>query len=370
MLTATKAALKSALALTSDLVERRNTIPILANVLIERASKREMQVRMTDMDIEAKILFEGEADASFEPFTVPGGLLREIVGKLPDGAEIALTAADDKLSAIKLKAGRSVFSLQVLPHTDFPDMTAGAFAAHFALPAKALAKGIAGVAFAISEEETRYYLNGIFMHAFDGGLMLVATDGHRLAQRYIQAEIGGMPGVIVPTKTVKILAKLLAAAAKDDELQVEVSDAKIRFGLPGITLTSKLIDGTFPDYQRVVPSSHSGEAELDGEHLKRVVDRVSTVSTEKGRRARFRFKDGTLTVEVVNPDAGTAQEEMPFEGSVDTEIGFNAKYVLEAVTSLPDGPLTLQLTDAASPAVLRIDGDHKHNLVVLMPMRV
>jgi DNA polymerase III subunit beta len=369
MLTATKAALKSALALTSDIVERRNTIPILSNVLIERASNHEMQVRMTDLDIEARILFEGAADESFQPFTVPGGLLRDIVGKLPEGAEVSLTPSDDKLSGIRLKAGRSVFSLQVLPHTDFPDMTSGAFAAHFALPAQALARAISGVAFAISTEETRYYLNGIFMHAFEGGLVLVATDGHRLARRFLPDVVSGMPGVIVPTKTVKILAKLLASAAKEAEVHVEVSDAKIRFTLDGITLTSKLVDGTFPEYQRVIPESHTGRAELDGAALKTAVDRVSTVSSERGRACRFRFKDGTLSLEVVNPDAGSASEEMAYEGDADTEIGFNAKYVLEAVSSLPSGPLTLHLTDAGSPAILRIDGDHRHNLVVLMPMR-
>jgi DNA polymerase-3 subunit beta len=370
MLTVGKSALKSALALSSDIVERRNTIPILSNVLIERASKSEMQVRMTDMDIEARILFDAEASPEFQPFTVPGALLRDITGKLPDGAVVSITPSDDRLASVKLKAGRSVFTLQVLPFTDFPDITAGSFAARFALPAQALAKAISGVAFAISAEETRYYLNGIFLHAFEGGLVLVATDGHRLARRFLPDVLEGMPGVIVPTKTVKILGKLLGSAAKDAEVHVDVSDAKIRFTLDGITLTSKLVDGTFPEYLRVIPSNHTGTAELESSTLRTAVDRVSTVSSDKGRACRFRFSGGALTLEVVNPDAGSATEDVAYDGDADTEIGFNAKYVLEAIASLPDGPLTLALTDAGSPAILRADGDHKHNLVVLMPMRV
>lgn len=371
MFKASKAALKSALALSGDIVERRNTIPILSNLLIERASRHELQVRMTDLDLEGRIIFEAEADESFQPFTVSAQLLRDIVGKLPDGAEIAVKAADADLRQIKVSAGRSTFSLQVLPAADFPDLTAGGFAASFDLPAQALARAIGAVSFAISTEETRYYLNGIFMHATEGGVMLVATDGHRLAKRLVTAEPGAMPGVILPRKTVGILGKLLSdKALKEATVHVEVSEAKTRFSLPGITITSKLVDGTFPDYVRVVPQRHEGKAELDGAVLKTAVDRVSTISTDRGRAARFRFEGGTLTLEVNNPEAGNAQEVLSYDGDAKVEIGFNAKYVLDAVNSLPDGPLLMEVSDAGSPAILRVDGDHRENLVVLMPMRV
>ena len=371
MFKASKAALKSALALSGDIVERRNTIPILSNLLIERASKHELEVRMTDLDVEGRILFEADVEESFQPFTVPAGLLREIVGKLPDGAEISVKASGPDLHQVKVSAGRSTFSLQVLPATDFPDLTAGGFAASFPVPASAFAKAMGAVAFAISTEETRYYLNGIFLHAAEGGMMLVATDGHRLAKRFISAAPGAMPGIILPKKTVGILSKLLSdKSVKDAEVRVEASDQKVRFSLPGITITSKLIDGTFPDYQRVVPQSHTGTAELDGAILKAAVDRVAVISSERGRAARFRFEDGTLTLEVNNPDAGTAQETLAYDGDAAMETGFNAKYVLEAIGSLPDGPLLMEVTDAGSPAILRVDGDHKENVVVLMPMRV
>lgn len=371
MFKASKTALKSALALSGDIVERRNTIPILSNLLIERASRSELQVRMTDLDIEGRILFEADADANFQPFTVPAQVLREIVNKLPDGAEIAVKAADADLRQVKVSAGRSIFTLQVLPAHDFPDLTAGGFQASFAVPAASLAKAMGAVAFAISTEETRYYLNGIYLHAIDEGLMLVATDGHRLAKRFVSANPGALPGIILPRKTVGILSKLLSdKGAKDAEMHVEASDQKVRFSLPGITITSKLIDGTFPDYIRVVPQRNEGRAELDGAMLKTAVDRVSTISTERGRAARFRFEDGTLTLEVKNPDAGDATETLSFDGDAKVEIGFNAKYVLDAVNSLPDGPLMFELGDAGSPAILRTDGDHRENLVVLMPMRV
>ncbi len=371
MFKASKAALKSALALSGDIVERRNTIPILSNLLIERASRSELQVRMTDLDIEGRILFEAEADANFQPFTVPAQLLREIVNKLPDGAEITVKAADTDLRQVKVSAGRSTFTLQVLPANDFPDLTAGGFQASFPVPAASLAKAMGAVAFAISTEETRYYLNGIYLHAIDEGLMLVATDGHRLAKRFVSANPGALPGIILPRKTVGILSKLLSdKGAKDVDVQVEASDQKVRFSLPGITITSKLVDGTFPDYRRVVPQSHTGSAELDGAVLKAAVDRVAVISTERGRAARFRFEDGTLTLEVNNPDAGNAQEIQSYDGEAKVEIGFNSKYVLEAIASLPDGPLLMEVSDAGSPAILRVDGDHRENVVVLMPMRV
>lgn len=371
MFKAKKQALKSALALSGDIVERRNTIPILSNLLIERASKSELEIRMTDMDIEGRILFEAETEAGFQPFTVPAQLLREIVNKLPDGAEILVKAADSDLRQVKVSAGRSTFTLQVLPAHDFPDLTAGTFQTSFSVSATNLARAMAAVAFAISTEETRYYLNGIFLHAIDEGLMLVATDGHRLAKRFISADPGALPGIILPKKTVNILLKLLAdKSARDAEVHVEASDQKVRFSLPGITITSKLIDGTFPDYRRVVPQSHAGTAELDGAVLKAAVDRVATVSSDKGRAARFRFEDGTLTLEVNNPEAGNAQETLAYDGNASVEIGFNAKYVVEAIASLPDGPLLMDVTDASAPAILRVDGDHRENVVVLMPMRV
>ena len=370
MFTAEKSALLSALALTGAIVERRNTIPILAHVCLAQAGRGgRLTARMTDLDIEAEIEFQAEPDGPFKPFTMPAHTLFEIVRKLPDGAGVRVEAADASLSGVKLKAGRSRFSLQALNAEDFPSMGAADMPCRFDLPAKALAAALDAVSFAISTEETRYYLNGVFLHAVDGGVMLVATDGHRLAKRFIALPDGmtGPPGIIIPRKTVNVLAKILP---KDGVVEISASDAKIMIQTPETRLTSKLIDGTFPDYQRVIPQSGPMCVELDGKALSAAVDRVSTVSTERGRAARFAFREGQLTLTVKNPDAGDAEESLAYTGQAEIETGFNAKYVLEALGHLPEGTITMAIQDAGSPAILRADDDHRENLVVLMPMRV
>lgn len=372
MFTASKSALASALALAGDIVERRNTIPILSNVLIGRidaGNDCQLKARMTDLDVEAEIVFDAEVSADFNGFTVPAHLLREIVRKLPDGIDATVAPASDRKDGVTLKAGRSKFSLSVLPEADFPDLSAGILPFGFESSTKALSDALSSVAFAISTEETRHYLNGIYLETTDDGVLLVATDGHRLAKRFVSATglRGENPGIIIPRKTVAVLQKILP---KDGTVQIAASDAKIRFVCGGTRLTSKLIDGTFPDYRRVIPSRGSQTAEIEASVLRASVDRVSTVSTERGKAARFQFADGTLTLQVSNPDAGTAEEQLAFKGNADLSIGFNAKYVLDALSHLPDGDIVLSVEDPGSPAVLRADGDHTENLIVLMPMRV
>jgi DNA polymerase-3 subunit beta len=370
MFTAEKSALLAALSLTGAIVERRNTIPILSHVCLSKPEgEGRLKARMTDLDTEAEIEFAAEVEGPVKPFTVPAHLLLDIVKKLPDGAEIRVEAADASVSGVRIKAGRSRFSLQTLDASDFPTMGAADMPCRFELPAKALASALDAVSFAISTEETRYYLNGVFLHAVEGGVMLVATDGHRLAKRFIALPDGmtGPPGIIIPRKTVNVLAKILP---KDGMVEIAASDAKIMVVTPDTRLTSKLIDGTFPDYQRVIPQAGPMRVELDGRALSAAVDRVSTVSTERGRAARFAFRDGQLTLTVTNPDAGNAEEAIAYDGEAEIETGFNAKYVLEALGHLTEGTITMAIQDVGSPAILRADGDHTENLVVLMPMRV
>ncbi|RYC10133.1 DNA polymerase III subunit beta [Ciceribacter ferrooxidans] len=371
MLTVSKTALTSALAFVADIVERRSTIPILQNVLFERGGDGKPILRMTDMDIEASLAFPAELAADFRPFTVQAHLLREIARKLPDGADAAITAADPAMGAVKLRAGRSIFSLQVLPEGDFPTLPAGNIAWRRDIPARALLEAIGAVAFAISTEETRYYLNGIFFHATEAGVMLVATDGHRLAKRFVTAEgaDGELAGVIIPRKTVSLLSKIIAGAGKEAVVSVSGSEENIRFELPGVTVTSKLIDGTYPEYRRVIPAEGPVLVEIEGPQLRAAVDRVGTVATDRGRAIKFSFAGGQLTLSMANPDAGSSEESLPHEGQAEIMIGFNGKYVLDALTHLPDGTVTMSMTDAGSPAVLRADGDHVENLIVLMPMR-
>lgn len=394
MFTATKASLSAALALTGDIVESRNTIPILSNVCIRRAEggaagvpasaaaageklkggADKLVAHMTDLDIEARIVFSADIQPAFQGFTVPARLLREIVGKLADGADISVAPADARtLQTMVIKSGRSRFSLQVLPERDFPDLSMTEASGHLSatLDAKALAEGLSAVAFAISTEETRYYLNGVFAELVEDGLLLVATDGHRLAKRFVRtsSSSGSGAGIIIPRKTVGVLRKILP---RDGELTMEATDSLVRFviGAGATTITSKLVDGTFPDYRRVIPAHGSNRAEIEAKSLRSAVDRVSTVSSERGRAARFAFAAGTLTLTVNSPDSGSAEEALAFDGDAEIETGFNAKYVLDALTHLADGTVIMTLEDAASPAILRADGDHADNLIVLMPMRV
>ncbi|WP_425340492.1 DNA polymerase III subunit beta [Ciceribacter sichuanensis] len=369
MFTASKSALLDALKLVGQIVERRNTIPVLQNVLFERlGTTGKLIAKVTDLDIEATVPFSAAVDTDFRGFTVPAHLLMEIVRKLPDGAEIRVQASDASLSGVILKSGRSRFSLQVLPATDFPSLDGAEMPFAIDIPGTAFERAIGGVRFAISTEETRYYLNGIYLHPSEGGLTLVATDGHRLSKRFIPLEGASqdMPGVIVPKKTVEALLKHLP---KGEDVTLQVSDAKIRLLIGDMVLVSKLIDGTFPDYRRVIPA-YTNFVEVEGKALSAAIDRVSTVSTGNGRAVKMTFAEGLLKLTVNNPDAGNAEDDLPYEGEAELEVGFNAKYVNDALANLSEQTVNIYLGDPGSPAVLRADGDHAENLIVLMPMRV
>jgi len=352
-------------------VERRNTIPILSNVLL-RAEGTGLQMKATDLDLEMTETTAAQVDQAGAT-TVPAHLLYDIVRKLPEGAEVMM-ATNAENTAMAVASGRSKFSLQCLPESDFPDLTAGEFTHTYRLPATQLKMLIDRTQFAISTEETRYYLNGIFVHTMenDGALKLraVATDGHRLARADVEAPSGseGMPGIIVPRKTVGELQKLLDDP--DATVTVEVSDAKIRFTVGGVVMTSKLIDGTFPDYQRVIPTANEKRMTIDCEAFARAVDRVSTISSERGRAVKLSINEGQLTLTVNNPDSGSATEELPVGYENDPlEIGFNAKYLLDITTQLSGGDAVFMLADPGSPTLVHdMAGDDA--LYVLMPMRV
>ncbi|MEM9242060.1 MAG: DNA polymerase III subunit beta, partial [Pseudomonadota bacterium] len=283
-----RATLLKAVAQAQSVVERRNTIPILANVLIE-ADGDSVQFRATDLDIE--VVDRGPAQVERAgSTTVSAVTLHEIVRKLPDGALVSLT--DDGASGrLTVEAGRSNFALATLPKEDFPVMASSEYSCNFSAKAPELRRLFDKSKFAISTEETRYYLNGVYMHVSDadGGQVLrcVATDGHRLAR--IDSDLpdgaGTMPGIIVPRKTVGELRKLL----DDDETEiaVSVSETKVRFATPDITLTSKVIDGTFPDYSRVIPTGNTRKLEVDASEFAQAVDRVATVSSERSRAVKL-----------------------------------------------------------------------------------
>ena len=366
-----RGALLKSLSHVHRVVERRTTIPILSNVLLQ-AKNGALLLRATDLDLEiteSVAADVGQAGAT----TLPAHTLYDIVRKLPEGGQVSLETAGDS-GQLLLRSGRSRFNLQSLPESDFPDLTAGDLTHRFSLPAADLKKLIDKTQFAISTEETRYYLNGIFMHTIEveGHMMLraVATDGHRLARVELPAPAGaaGMPGVIVPRKAVAEVQKLVEDLGA--EVVVEMSTTKARFTFGPVVLTSKLIDGTFPDYTRVIPTGNDKRLTVDCTPFAAAVDRVSTISSERGRAVKLALSEGRLTLSVTNPDSGSATEELEVDYDASPiDIGFNARYLLDITSQLDSDTALFKLADPGSPTVIQ-DRDGAAALYVLMPMRV
>ena len=370
---ADRATLLKALAHIQSVAEKRNTIPILANVLI---AVRGGRLSLTATDMEIAIVEEVAANAGREgSTTAPAAVLFEIVRKLPDGAEVELDQAGGD-APLALRAGRYATSLNVLAVDDFPSMTAGSLPHRFRIPSVVLRGLIDRSRFAISTEETRYYLNGIYLHTAkgDAGDMLraVATDGHRLArvETELPAGAAGMPGVIVPRKTIAELRKLLDEAGED--VEVALSDTRIQFTVGTVMLTSKLIDGTFPEYDRVIPRDNDKVLRVGKRDFADAVARVSAISQERSRPVKLSLERHLLTLSAASPDQGTAKEELD-EGRVSydsspIEIGFQARY-LNDITDQIDKNVEFVFSDSAAPTVVR-DVDSPSALYVLMPMRV
>ena len=370
-LTLERSALLKALSHLHRVVERRNTIPILSNVLIE-AKAGQVEFKATDLDLEATEVVPADV-AVAGATTVSAHTFHDIVRKLAEGAQVSLEIAPDT-GQLLLRSGRSRFFLQCLPAADFPDLTAGEFPHKFQLPAIELRRLIDNAQFAISTEETRYYLNGIYFHTAEvnGVTMLraVATDGHRLARIEMPAPEGapGMPGVIAPRKAVGEILKLLEDPTKD--VTVEISPVKARFRLGDVTLTTKLIDGTFPDYNRVIPVGNDKRLIVDKDQFQRAVDRVSTISSDRGRAIKLSIGDNRMTLSVNNADSGSASEEIEVDyDSTPMDIGFNSRYLLEIAQQLSGDTALIKLADPSSPTII-MDREGAQALYVLMPLRV
>ena len=366
-----RAALLRAIGQAQSVVEKRNTIPILANVLIE-AEGEAVTFRATDLDIEVVDRIPAQLERPGAT-TVSAVMLHEIVRKLPDGALISLTT-DEAAGRLNIEAGRASFSLATLPKEDFPVMASAEYETNFSAPAPLLRRLIDKTKFAISTEEARYYLNGLYMHVAAGEsgqvLRCVATDGHRLAQADAPLPEGadGMVGVIIPRKTVLELRKLL----EDDDAQiaVSVSETKLRFATPDVTLTSKVIDGTFPDTERVIPRGNTRRLEVDAAEFARAVDRVATVSSERSRAVKLTLEQDNLVLSVSAPETGTAEEELVV--AYDDEplaIGFNARYLVEIAGQVDRENAVFLFNGPGDPVLIR-EGDDTSALYVVMPMRV
>ncbi|MEO1253004.1 MAG: DNA polymerase III subunit beta [Pseudomonadota bacterium] len=366
-----RSALSKALGHVQSVVERRNTIPILSNVLLQ-ANGGALTLTATDLDIE--VSEDAPADvATSGATTAPALTLFEIVKRLPEGAQVRLelSNADNRL---QVSAGRSQFSLAVLPDDDFPSLTTDDLDVRFSMPTDDLRRLLQKTRFAMSQEETRYYLNGVYFHAEPDGpaplLRAAATDGHRLAR--LDAPLpdgaGAMPGVIVPRKAIAELSRLLEDA--DEHVDVAVSTAKIRFGFGAGRMTSKLIDGSFPDYERVIPKANANIMRAETKDFAQAVDRVSTVSADRTRSVKLALEADTLRLTVNNPEAGSALEELSVDYAGDAiEIGFNARYLLDVAQQVDGETVTFRLGDPSSPTVI-VDEEDERALYVLMPLRV
>jgi DNA polymerase-3 subunit beta len=361
-----RATLLRGLSHVQSVVERRNTIPILSNVLIEASLDGSLRLMATDLDLQIDETVPAAVDQA-GAITVPAHTLFDIARKLPEGAQVELTAADGK---IKVNAGRAKFELGTLPRDDFPVIAEGELPTVFELPAETLKQIIDKTRFAISTEETRYYLNGIFLHVADDMLKAAATDGHRLARVTVPRPEGAeaMPDVIVPRKCVAELRKLLDEV--DGSVGVSLSGSKIRFDLGAAILTSKLIDGTFPDYSRVIPTGNDKILKIDPRSFMQGVDRVSTIATEKTRAVKMALDRDRITLSVTSPDNGTAAEDVPGDYAAQPfEIGFNSRYLMDILGQIESDVVEVHLADAAAPTLIR-ENDKSPALYVLMPMRV
>jgi DNA polymerase-3 subunit beta len=361
-----RAVLLKSLGHVQSVVERRNTIPILSNVLIEAREDGSIRLMATDLDLQVDESVQANVTQAGAT-TVSAHTLFDIVRKLPEGSQVELSAAEGKMQVI---AGRSRFNLSTLPRDDFPVIAEGDLPTRFELPAATLREIIEKTRFAISSEETRYYLMGIFFHVVDDQLRAAATDGHRLARMTVDRPDGaeGMPDVIVPRKAVQELYRLLEEL--EGTVEISLSPTKIRFGLGSAILTSKLIDGTFPDYNRVIPTANDKLLKLDPKSFSAGVDRVSTIASEKTRAVKISLDRDKVTLSVTSPENGIATEELAADYGADgLEIGFNAKYLLDILGEIDGDTVEVHLADAAAPTLLR-ENDKSNALYVLMPMRV
>ena len=361
-----RATLLKALGHVQSVVERRNTIPILSNVLIEAKEDGLIRLMATDLDLQVDESVAAQVSQAGAT-TVSAHTFFDIVRKLPEGSQVELSASDGKMQVV---AGRARFNLSTLPRDDFPVIAEGELPTRFELPAATLRQIIDKTRFAISSEETRYYLMGIFLHVVDDKLKAAATDGHRLARITMPRPDGaeGMPDIIIPKKCVSEIRKLLDEV--DGTLEVSLSPTKIRFNLGTAVLTSKLIDGTFPDYNRVIPTGNDKLLKLDPKSFAAGVDRVATIASEKTRAVKMSVDRDKVTLSVTSPESGTATEEIAADyGSDNIEIGFNARYLLDILHEIEGDSVEVHLADAAAPTLLR-ENDQSNALYVLMPMRV
>ena len=352
------------------IVDKKNTLPVLSNILIE-AKNNTLTLSSTDMDI--SIIDKLECDVLEDgATTINSQILYDIVRKLNDDSEIEVISNNGKL--LTLRSNGSRFSLACLPKEDFPIIDQTNDGKSIKINSKIIYKLIDKTKFAISNEETRYFLNGLYFNLHQSNettiLTLVGTDGHRLAKfsHEIEQKIDQVIGVIIPKKTINELSKLLSDI--DDEIEIIISSTKIIFFVGELIFISKLIDGTFPDYKRVIPDNNHNILEINRGNLLAAVDRVSTISNEKSPVIKFKLLKNIINLNTANVENSTATEDINLNYQGDEfEIGFNSKYIMDIVNNLEDEIISIDLKDGSSPIIAK-EKSNSNLVYVLMPMRV
>jgi DNA polymerase III subunit beta len=354
------------LSAVSGIIERRHTLPILSNVLIERGADS-LSFLATDIEIQIQARSEAQGSGEARGVTVGARKLVDILRALPDDVEVTLQQQDKRLL---VKAGKSRFSLQTLPAEDFPRLAKPAGdVARFALPQKALRHALGLVQYAMAQQDIRYYLNGLLMVAEEKQLKLVATDGHRLAYASLKLP-ADLPRqeVIVPRKTVLELSKLLAD--NEEEVRIELAPTQAAFNFGSVELISKLVDGKFPDYTRVIPTGHKNKLQIERDALRQALQRAAILSNEKFRGVRWVLGEGSLKIVSSNAEQEEANEELEVAYAGDAlDIGFNVNYLLDVLNNVSGSTIDCAFGDASSSALLSYAGEKDFKYVV-MPMRI
>src|SRR5256712_4308762 len=366
MIKAKRDELLAPLAAVSGIIERRHTLPILSNVLID-GSADTLSFLATDIEIQINARSGLASARDARALTVGARKVLDILRALPEAAEVSLQPQDRRLPG---KPGRSRFSLQTLPAEDFPRLAkAAGEVARFAMPQKALRRLLGLVQYAMAQQDIRYYLNGLLMVVEAGELKLVATDGHRLAFASLPLAAKLLrQEAIVPRKTVVELAKLLAES--DDEVRIELSATQAGFSFGSIELVSKLIDGKFPDYTRVIPTQHKNRMQVEREPLRQALQRAAILSNEKFRGVRWVLTDGSLKLVSSNAEQEEAQEDLDVKYSGDAlDIGFNVNYLLDVLNNVPGSAVECAFGDSSSSALISYASEQDFKYVV-MPMRI
>jgi len=364
-LSAKRESLLKPLLQVGGVVERRQTLPILSNLLFSVKNDR-LNITATDLEVELRSTAEVQCDGE-QDFTLPARKLIDICKALPEGANIEISLEGERAT---LKSGKSRFTLSILPAQDFPAIESTATWERLSLPEKVLKRLIEKTQFAMAQQDVRYYLNGMFLEVKEKQLRTVATDGHRLAisEAPFEMESGTELEVILPRKAVLELSRLLSDS--DDNVELEISSNHARVNLSGASFTTKLIDGRYPDYRGVLPQNSDKQVIADREALRHALQRASILSNEKYRGIRFKLHSGVLELLAHNPEQEEAEEELEvnYDGA-DLVIGFNVGYLIDVLSVIQSDQVSIMLSDPNSSCLIHAE-DTDESRYVVMPMRL